>query len=361
MINGDFVWLWIDTEAILIDNDEIMSQDDHQEDEKKAERDQNEKRTSSKFKSPTSGGELKTVVRRTRSAGDRDPTLNSRAAAAATNLSSSFDATAAGVNKTTLYFSEVDDDIERSSTTEQQQSSNDDATETSWHRLKQSKILQQNGNKFKSSRRSKEKLLYGKKYAFSSRNNKGNFSTIFQAKHRPPPSEEDNNGNWNNNNNDGDNRIDDDDDGGEQQLNEMKREAEFSKLLGNHRFQTINIVKRRVHSGSSGKYNKVNPVLTFNENPIRKTASSSFRGGRNATRIPPMPVGLLSIQLTPSKVDKSYVKTALSLLAKNLKTVISNYGDQKLSKILGLPRISCFDFHPAVAHAGNSLAEELAR
>ncbi len=73
--------------------------------------------------------------------------------------------------------------------------------------------------------------------------------------------------------------------------------------------------------------------------------------------VPVMPVGILALLPIPPKIDKSYVKSSLKLLIGTLKKVIAKYGDAKLSKLLDLPRISCFDFSP-ITHNPDSIMEE---
>lgn len=109
------------------------------------------------------------------------------------------------------------------------------------------------------------------------------------------------------------------------------------------------LVKRKAHmSSSSEQYNYGVPIFLENN-------SSTVL--KNKT-VPEMPVGVLALQLMPLKVDKNYVKSTLRLLISTLKEVIVKYGDKKLSKLLDLPRISCFDFVP-VTHGPNSIMDEL--
>lgn len=117
----------------------------------------------------------------------------------------------------------------------------------------------------------------------------------------------------------------------------------FSGTSGDHSPLRSDIVKRKAHQEL---YNFDVPI--FLENNITVAL-------KNKT-IPRMPVGILAVQLIPSKVDKYYVKNTLKLLIGSLKEVIVRYGDTKLSKLLDLPRISCFDFFP-VSH-GPSIMEE---
>lgn len=124
----------------------------------------------------------------------------------------------------------------------------------------------------------------------------------------------------------------------------------FASSVDGHVLKSVDLVKPKPPSQDDFSVNFEVPVFAEDTSaPMMKNRT-----------VPEMPIGILAVQLMPAKVDKNYVKSSLKLLIGAVKDVIAKYGDAKLSKLLDLPRISCFDFVP-VSHDPNSIMEELTK
>lgn len=130
--------------------------------------------------------------------------------------------------------------------------------------------------------------------------------------------------------------------------------------LRENEFSFANVIKNRVSKNADiieSKFGYHEELVNFEVPIFAEDVTAPVMKNRT---VPEMPVGILAIQLMPAKVDKNYVKSSLKMLISTLKNVITKYGDTKLSKLLDLPRISCFDFFP-LNHDPNSIIEELTK
>lgn len=132
-------------------------------------------------------------------------------------------------------------------------------------------------------------------------------------------------------------------------LHLRENEFSFANVIRNHVSKNADIIKSKFGNHEELINFEVPIFAEDNTAPVMKNHT-----------VPEMPVGILAIQLMPAKVDKNYVKSSLKMLISTLKNVITKYGDTKLSKLLDLPRISCFDFFP-LTHDPNSITEELTK